>query len=197
MDPISTTITYFPKAGKQNTDLTLKLAFDRAKLLGVRKAVIATTLGDTPVKAAAMRPDLELIAVSHVAGFKEPNTQEMTPENQHAMTESGIRIITAQHAFGGVGRAVRVKFQTWQVNEIISATLKLLGQGYKVACEIALMAADAGAVRTDEPVLSIAGTGLGADTALIVLPAYSHAFFDLKILEIICLPSPDHPGKTD
>lgn len=196
MDSTTSSITYFHKAGRQNTASALQLGFERARELGIRKAVIATTLGNTPIAAAALNSGLEIIAVSHVAGFKEPNTQEMTPENQQAMAEAGIRIITAQHALGGIGRAVRVKFQTYQVNEIIAATLKLLGQGFKVVCEIAMMAADAGAVRTDETVLVIAGTGLGADTAALVEPAYSHAFFDLKIVEIICLPSPAHPGRA-
>ena len=52
-----------------------------------------------------------------------------------------------------------------------------------------IMAADAGLVRTDEDVISIGGTGKGADTALLIQPANSSNFFDLKIKEIICKPS--------
>jgi hypothetical protein len=58
----------------------------------------------------------------------------------------------------------------------------------KVAVEITLMAADAGLVRTDEPVIAIAGTSKGADTALVLKPANAQAFFDLQVLEILCKP---------
>jgi len=58
----------------------------------------------------------------------------------------------------------------------------------KVACEIALMAADAGLVRTDEDVISIAGTGRGADTAVVLRPVNTRNFFDLKVKEILCKP---------
>jgi hypothetical protein len=58
----------------------------------------------------------------------------------------------------------------------------------KVACEITIMATDAGLVRTDEPALAIAGTGRGADTAAILRPANAQDFFDLRVNEILCKP---------
>jgi len=38
----------------------------------------------------------------------------------------------------------------------------------KVVVEIAMMAADAGTVRTDETVICVGGTGRGADTAVVI-----------------------------
>jgi hypothetical protein len=58
----------------------------------------------------------------------------------------------------------------------------------KVACEITIMAADAGLVRTDEEVISMSGTHAGADVAIVVQPANANRFFDLKVKEIICKP---------
>jgi hypothetical protein len=60
----------------------------------------------------------------------------------------------------------------------------------KVTCEIALEAADAGLVRSDEPIISIGGTGRwkGSDTAIVVSPVNSNLFFDIKVHEIICKP---------
>jgi hypothetical protein len=63
-----------------------------------------------------------------------------------------------------------------------------------VVAELALMAADAGLVRTDEPVISVAGSGRGADTAAVLKPANAQAFFDLRFLEILCMPAPGHPA---
>ena len=50
------------------------------------------------------------------------------------------------------------------------------------------MAADAGLARTDEDVIIIAGTGRGADTAVVLTPVNSTNIFDLKVKEILCKP---------
>jgi hypothetical protein len=103
--------------------------------------------------------------VSHSTGLKGPNMQELTDENKEAILAGGANLLTCQHAFGGVNRAIRRKLDTFQVDEIIAYTLRIFGEGMKVVCEISLMAADAGLIRTGEPVLAIAGTGSGADIA--------------------------------
>jgi hypothetical protein len=50
------------------------------------------------------------------------------------------------------------------------------------------MAADAGLVRTDEDIIAVAGTAVGADYAIVLKPVASDNFFDLKIREILCKP---------
>jgi hypothetical protein len=60
--------------------------------------------------------------------------------------------------------------------------------GLKAAVEIALMAADAGLVSTDRDVISIGGTGSGADTAVCIHPANVSRFFDVKVRGIFCKP---------
>jgi len=88
----------------------------------------------------------------------------------------------------GVSRAVYLEFNTAGVDEIVRGVLYTFGQGIKVCCEIALMAADAGALRTDEEAISIGGTGRGADTAVVLQPANLRDFFDLRVKEILCKP---------
>jgi hypothetical protein len=136
---------------------------------------------------------LEVIVVTHSAGFREPDTQELTDGNLVAIETAGAKVLTCQHAFGGVGRAVRKKLGTYELEEIIAFTLRTFCEGIKVVAEMALMAADAGLVRTDEPVLAIAGTGRGADTAVVLRPTNAQTFFDLRFLEIICMPAPGRP----
>ena len=185
--------TYFAQTGPENTNRTLELAHRRAKELGIHKILVATTSGVTGVRAVQLFKGMDLIIVTHSTGMQEPNIQELTAENRAAIEAAGAKILTCQHAFGGVGRAVRKKLGTFQIDEILAYSLRTLGQGIKVVAEITMMAADSGLARTDEPVIAIAGTGQGADTAAILLPTNAQTFFDLRFLEIICMPAPGHP----
>ena len=96
--------------------------------------------------------------------------------------------MTCQHALGGISRAVRLSFKTIGTDDIVANTLRLFGQGLKVAVEIVLMAADAGLIRTDQDVISVGGSGHGADSAAIIKPANVSRFFDLRIRGILCKP---------
>ena len=131
---------------------------------------------------------MKLVAISHQAGFKGPNLQGFTEENRKKVEGSGGRVLTATHVLGGISGAMRRKFNMHFFPEVVAHTLRFFGQGVKVACEISVMAADAGLARTDEDVISIAGTDRGADVALILKPVNSLDFFDLKIKEILCKP---------
>ncbi|MFN2283338.1 MAG: pyruvate kinase alpha/beta domain-containing protein [Anaerolineae bacterium] len=194
MTELTAQTVYFAQPGPANTERTLTLAHDRAKALGIDTVLVATTGGATAVRAGEVFAGLTVVAVTHSTGFRTPHKQELTPENTAALTDAGVHILTTTHAFGGVGRAVRKKLGTYEVEEIIAFTLRIFGQGMKVVAEIALMAADAGLVPENQPVLAIAGTGRGADTAVVLYPTHAQTFFDLKLAEIVCMPSPGHPG---
>jgi hypothetical protein len=184
------TATYFPSPGPAHTRAVLEVAAKRATDREIGLALVATCSGKTALLAREIfSPEVHIIAVTHVAGFAAPNTQELTEENHRTLTAKGVPIFTGQHAFGGVGRAVRNKLNTYQVDEIMAYTLRTFGQGTKVAIEIALMTADAGLVRTDQDVIAIGGTAEGCDTALVLQPVNSYRFFDLKVREVICKPS--------
>jgi hypothetical protein len=193
MSEIHTSCVYFAQTGETNTIRVLELVRARAQELSIGKVLVATTSGATGLKAAQMLQGLEVIVVSHSAGFGGPDTQELTDANRAAIEAQGARVLTCQHAFGGVGRAVRKKLGTYQLDEIMAYTLRTFCEGIKVSAEMCLMAADAGQVRTDQPLIAVAGTGRGADTAAILLPTNAQTFFDLRFLEIICMPSPMHP----
>ncbi|MBW1872959.1 MAG: hypothetical protein JRJ19_12890 [Deltaproteobacteria bacterium] len=194
MTELTTKTTYFRRPGRANTARTLELARARADALNVHTVLVATTGGETGRLVAQGFQDFDVIVVTLSTGFWAPDSQELTPENRTAIEAAGAQLLTCQHALGGVNRAVRVKLATHQLDEIIAHTLRLQGQGFKVVAEMALMAADAGLLRTDTPVLAIAGTSRGADTAVLLLPTNAQTFFDLKIIEIICRPSPAHPA---
>jgi len=160
----------------------------RAEELGVKTILVASTKGETGVKVAEFFRGYNVVVVTHSTGFLGPDVQELTDENRARILKAGGKILTATHAFGGLGRAVRRKFSTYQSDEIVANTLRVFGQGTKVAVEIALMAADSGLISLKEDVISIGGTGRGADTALVLKPANVQDFFDVKVHEIICKP---------
>ncbi len=181
-------IVYFDQPGKKNTDEVLRLAKTRAKELGIKSILVASTTGETAVKAVNVFKGAKVVAVSHFTGMKGPNTQEFTEENRQKVLSAGGTVLTATHLFSGLGRAMRKRFGMYLFEETVANTLRLFGEGMKVVCEITMMAADAGLVRTDEDAIVIAGSSRGADTAVVLRPVNSEDFFDLKVREILCKP---------
>jgi hypothetical protein len=177
-------IVYFLEKGPICTDRMLEATRDIAEKREVRSIVVASTTGATGAKASEMFKSYNVVVVTHSTGFREPNVQELTEENRRRIVANGGKILTTTHAMGGMGRSVRRKFGTMQVDEIIAHSLRIFGEGVKVSVEIALMAADSGLVRTDEDVISIGKY----DTALVLTPANTQDFFDVRIHEIICKP---------
>jgi len=180
--------TYFENPGRDNTEETLRIAKQRAEELGIKTIVVASTVGGTAVRAMDVFQGMKIVVVTHTAGFREPNVQQFTEENRKIVEGKGGIILTTAHAFTGLSGAMRKKFNTYIIGDIVAQTLRIFGQGMKVVCEIALMAADAGLARTDEDVICIAGTGRGADTVVVLRPANSTDFFDLQVKEILCKP---------
>ncbi len=179
---------YFEKPGIENTETTLKLARKRAEELGIKTIVVASTVGDTAVRAMDVFKGFRVIVVTHVTGMHQPDDQEFAGENKKIVEAKGGIVLTTTHALGGLSKAMRKRYDTFVLGEVIADALRIFGQGIKVVCEMAAMAADSGLVRTDEDIIAVAGSGRGADTAVVMKPAHTHDFFDLKIREILCKP---------
>ena len=178
-------VEYFDVAGDVNTRRTLELAKARAEELGITSFVVASTRGVSGLQAAECFHGSNVVIVRQVTGYRDPNVQEMPDEVLERLLKLGAKVHTATHGLGGLGRAVRNRYNTYQLDEIIAEALRMFGPGVKVACEVAAMAADAGLVRTDEDIISIAG---GADSAIVLRPANVHRFFETRVREIICEP---------
>jgi len=189
-DFIVTQTRHFVKPGPKNTTDLLSFAVERFRERGPGKLVVASCTGRTAEAAAEAFGSLNcrIVVVGYVAGYAEANRMEMPQEVRDSLEARGIQVVTAAHAFGGVGRGLRNKLGSFQVDEIMAHTLRMLGQGVKVGVEITLMAADRGFVQTGEEIMTISGSGRGADTAMIVQAANSHHCLDLKVKEILAKP---------
>ena len=184
------TIVYFEKGGVENTASTLEAAGRRAKELGIKDVVVASTHGGTAIKAAETFRDLKvnLVSVSICEGYEEEGWI-MTKAEKRKLSEKGVKILTSIHALGdGVANAFTEKFGGKSFEEVVQQTLYRFCQGMKVCVEIVLMAADAGLIAMDREVMAIAGTGEGCDTYIVVKPSYARKFLELEIREIVAKP---------
>jgi hypothetical protein len=188
MSAVERKTLYFLKEGEINTDALLKFVKAYAENLGINHIVVASSTGETGVKASEIFKGFNIVVVTHHAGFAEPGVQELTEENSLKILKNGSHILTSTHALSSIERAIRKDFGTLQPLELIANTLRRFGQGTKVCVEITLMAADAGLIPIDRDIIVIAGSSSGADTALLIKPVNASRFFDLKIKEIIAKP---------
>ena len=177
----------FDQPGKTNTAPTLEAAAARGRELGLDEIVLATTSGETAFQALERCPGFKVTAVTYHCGFKKPFEPVMPADAYRDLAARGVRVVTATHALSGVERGLSKKHPGLYPVLLVADTLKLFGQGTKVAVEVAIMAADAGAL-SGRDVLAVGGSSKGADTALVLKPAHAARIFELKIREIICKP---------
>lgn len=177
----------FDKPGSANTRATLDLAHRRARELGITEVVVASSSGDTAYGALEIFTGFTVVVVTYHCGFEEPFQNVMSVATRRDLMEKGAVVVSSSHALSGVERSVARKHGGIYPALLIADTLRLFGQGVKVAVEIAIMAADAGAL-SGADIVSIGGTAHGADAALILKPAHQSTLFDLRVREVICKP---------
>jgi len=183
-------VVYFGKSGASNTQRTLEIARERAKMLGIKDVVVASTHGGTALKAAKTFKEMNvnLVAVTISEGFSKEGWA-MTPQERGKLEAEGVKVLTCSHALGdGVAASMVEEGGGISIEQVVARTLYRFSQGMKVCVEIVLMAADAGLIDVDREVISIAGTGEGCDTAIVVKPAYPRKFEELEIREVLAKP---------
>jgi hypothetical protein len=187
---IESKIIYFERPGQSNTDETLSLARERAEGLGIKYLVVASTSGATALRAAHIfqGTDVRIVGITLHAG----RWQVYRPPDWGLVEQArgmGVTFHTATHALvANAERAIRDRFGGISPIELIAEALTIFSVGVKVAVEVSLMAADGNLIPIDQDVIAVAGTDGGADTALVLMPAYSSTLFNLRVKEIICKP---------
>ncbi|XAT64360.1 hypothetical protein LPQ35_03045 [Geoglobus acetivorans] len=183
-------IRYFEKPGRDNTDETVKLAIERAVARGIKHVVFASSTGYTARKMLeySQGKDLNLVCVTYHTGFYEEGKNSLDAETENFLRNSGVTVVRQSHILSGLERSISRKLGGASRTEAIAEALRsLFGHGMKVCVEIAIMAADSGAIPIEE-VVAVGGRGRGADTAVILRPAHMNTFFNMEIKEIICMP---------
>ena len=171
----------FEKQGPHNTEAALKLAIEAAREEGIHKIVVASSTGATAKKLAELEHEgIRIIDVGYARGVFGKHEPKMSDEMRQDLE--------ASHALSGAERGLSSKLGGFGPVEVAAHALRIIGRGVKVCVEISMMAADAGLVELHEPIVAVAGTGHGADTAVVIRPAPTAEFLDSKVDRIICMP---------
>jgi uncharacterized protein len=180
----------FEKPGKENTEKVVNIALTEAKKRGIKYIVAASTTGGTAEHFKGQK-DVKIIIVRSSFGLngQTPQINRMSQEKYNELTAAGLQIVTAAHALSGAERSLSTTFKGIYPLEIIAAALRMLGQGTKVCVEISAMACDNGAVPPSELIIAVAGTSIGADTAVVLQTTNSNRIMETKVSEILCKPS--------
>lgn len=183
-------VEYFDQPGPANTHRCVEIC-QKMVTSDYNDLVVASTTGDVGVqfsRALSKCSGINLVIVSHSAGFKEKSLQEFTPENRTEIESLGGKILTTTILTHSLETALAKQHSGAYPTIIIAQTLRRLGQGMKVCCEIVMEACDAGLISEGKDVLAVGGTAYGADTVCIINSAASKRFLQLQVREILAKP---------
>jgi hypothetical protein len=175
-------IVYFEKPGVGNTEETLRLVIERAKARGITKIVIASTRGDTARLAAERLTGTGITMVVIPHQYSSGREQRFPLELKESLEKQGHHVHFATSLFA------TENLYGSSIPRVMAFLLRTFSQGMKVCVEMILMVVDGGFVASGEQVIAIAGSGRGADTAVVAVAASSRNLPDLHITEIICKP---------
>jgi len=180
----------FEIPGKQNTEAAVKIATEEAQKRDIRHIVVSSYSGYT-ADFFRKTEGLNIVIVRGTYGYnvKEQNTIRMSNEKYQELINCGMKVVTSSHSLSGAERSLSTGFTGVYPVEVIAHTLRMFGQGTKVCVECASMACDCGAIPSGVPIISVAGTAMGADTVLIMKASYTHRILETKICEVLCKPN--------
>jgi len=184
---------YFDAPGPANSGDAARFSLERAKELGIKTIIVASTSGKTAqVFSEALKGSgIQLVVVTHVVGFTKPGEWEFSKDIADKLRKDGVRIVTGTHALSGLERALSRSPKVGggsRTEAIAEALRRTVAIGLKVAVECVLIAADQGAIGITDEVIAVGGTASGADTVCVIRPAHTANFFDLQVREIVAMP---------
>lgn len=184
---------YFDKPGAENTADAARFAVERAREIGLKTIVVASSSGKTAqvffntIKGSG----LSLVVVTHAIGFTKPGEWEFDSAVAARLRAEGVTIVTGTHTLSGLERALSRSSKVGggsRTEAIAEALRRIVANGLKVAVECVMIAADQGAISIDSEVIAVGGTASGADTVCVVRPAHTANFFDVQVREIVAMP---------
>jgi hypothetical protein len=194
-------VLYFDTPGPQNTDNVVAAVKERIMKGDVEHVIVCSITGKTALKIADAIKDfnVHLCCVTGTAswqihGYRWPlvrgNLRGKLEKLKVDIIERTPSTLSGDTVDYGLARYGWVP-ASWIVAETLEA---VGGYGLKTAVEGVLVATDSGTVPPYVKAISVAGTGSGADTAIVAKSTYSACMFGhdpdkrFQILEILAMP---------
>jgi hypothetical protein len=199
MGKIVRKVYYFDEPGKQNTEEVVGIVKNVTQEEKIDCLIVASTSGETALKFTKALKDkkVKIICVS------EPPSRQIFgnewPGINHKIREKlesrGVIVVDRVPYKFHDSVLEMAKWYTPIPEHIVGDTLAFVGgQGLKVAVEVMFMAVQGDYVESNREVISVAGYGGGADTAVILKTCFPENLFAadvekrLEIKEIIAMP---------
>jgi hypothetical protein len=179
-------IIYYEEGGEEHTETTLKASLEAANELGIKTILVASTTGETGVKAAEMYngSGIQLIVVGHQMGFPVAKIQRFKPENWEKIEElGGVVNLGTDVVTNSIRQRQRLGHSPMSI-----ITQTLIMAKLKVNVEIIAKACDAGHILPGDKIISVAGSHNGADTSAVFIANDSPNILDIKPQMFICYP---------
>jgi len=183
---IKHTTIYYTEGGIEHTETTLKASLEAAKKLDIKTILVASTSGETGVKAAGLYKDtgINLIVVGHQMGFPVPRVQQFKPDNWERIEAlGGVVNLGTDVVTNSIRQRQRLGHSPMSI-----ITQTLIAMKLKVNVEIVAKACDAGLILPGDRVISIAGSHKGADTSAVFTANDSPNILDIRPEMFICYP---------
>ena len=171
-------VVYFPGKGPVNTEDVARIVAARLEAGDIEAVVAATSTGATALSLAQALPKgTRVYAVNFQAALWGKHTRPDT-DIQAQAEELGVVFMPEKP----VAKYLK------EIDGHSPDSLRLLGQGVKVAVEVVMQAVEVGHIRTGARVIGVGGSDRGADVALVCLAAGSSELSKLWVSEILAKP---------
>lgn len=190
-DDIRQEMVLFGEKGPRNTMACFEAVADRIEGGNINHVVVASTSGETGVKALKFFEDhdVKIVVVTHQFGYKKDGKCELEAELRRKIEESDNgNLVVTPDVLTRVPKIVRGRYGGFSSLGLIADSLRIFSEGIKVCVECTIQAADSGEIPAKEEIAAVAGTAEGADTAVIIQSQHSHHVLDTDIREILCIP---------
>ncbi len=218
----------FERPGPSNTDETIEIV--KKVSSEYRYLVVASITGDCAIRAAERIRNTNVICVTCPQGmgwevdhmisgpfedipelqkirddWKESGLSrvpmQITEMNRERLKSLKVPIIQGTIPFFGPSFSMRLHLQHVTSLDILAKTLELISTGTLVCLECVLMAVDAGVIPEQVPVLAIAGTERGLDTAWVIKSCASANLFHPskggRFIELLAKPGYSYQPAMD
>ena len=174
---------YFDKGGPEHTQATMEAAKQRALARQPKPVavIVASTSGKTGLEAA------RAFEATGIRVLVVPFQADTKPAEQYGLPETELKAQCQRLGAEFLPDTPICRLLDEDRPDVVNAW-RVLGQGFKVALQIASMCVDTGLIESGTEVVALGGSGRGADTAVVLTPSGYEAVLKSNVIEIIAMP---------